>query len=801
MAVQGYRIVFNLSDAQDRIEVLKNLNLNYFDLQRIRYIKNGDPDTPLDNKQLDQIDLITVSGLDVNVEKESGRIENEVRDYVDYTVDYFTSVLSQINVNVDLKGRYISPTYKFFKLNWDTDTTSVVDFSTSRRSAWSNFGLAEDQVQYNNVVEISAGQSIDLDSIELLGVVTPTRYESEIPTHTVNIEVNGTDYEFFAMKGIPFTFTGFFRNAQLDYIYNVLPGNLRPTIVVKTVLNDTELAYPQENSSSDISTISPQINNTFIAEREIQFYYPSDQMLAIDMPNLSIQDFPDISFNNLSELRIEASNLTTLPNFARWTPILEVLDLNQSILLSNSPDPDLGSITTELLERFPQTLSEVNLSQCYGGEVTGDFRVLGPDSSSEYFYQLTIVEIEGTTGKKLTSPLVDGVRNIPSFPSSIQQLYIGGNAFDAAVFFPGENPALSILDISNNEIDTVDISPLQSTLTQFYTGGTNQTHEPVDVSLFTQLRIFSQTEIEFVVTVLATTFFNGCSSLEYIACFQSTITGALPDFTTNTSLNTFLATETLWNDAIPGTFSIGPDTFGPDDGGCRPTLREFQLYSDNMSSPIADNAFRDCTELTNLIIFRMPIGGGMPSSITDCTKLEQLEMYELNLTGNIININLLTNLERFKVDSNSMSGTITDIELDFLELFNIAFNEFTGIGEINCPSLQTLRMQDNLFTNMPDFRNSPQLQEVNLSNNNISTYVSGLFSNLSSLYNINLSSNSLGTTEIDQILADLNTSYNNTFRTNVVVNLLGNAPPSTTPLNSSILTRLRNANWQIDVEV
>lgn len=810
MATTGLRISFSLSDAKDRVEVLKNLGLNYFDLQRIRYIRDGDPDAGAAGLELlTQEDLITISGLDQNVEKKVNTIYKDVDGYIDISDAAFSALTTPLNFQLDLKGRYISPAYKFYKLDWDSETVSIVDFSTSRRSAWSNFGAAEDQVVYGNEVLLSGGTSIDLDSINILADVTETRFEAEVPTDLIDININGQDYQFFAMRGIPFVFNGFFRNAEVAFTYNVLPGQQRPTIVVKDTLTEIETIYTFENSNETISELLPSINQAFSANRDIEFYYPASNVLVLDVTDLAVINFPQSVFTNLQDLKMNNNNIVTFPDFRTYTPVATVLDLKNSFQFANSPTTALRTLSNDVLDRIPASVQELYLSITFGGTITADFsRTVG---GSQEFASLRILHLEGNVGRKFTS--------LPAgLPSSLNELVVSNNDISTITLTNAETPALAILRTGNNTITNDDggynITTLSPSLVILEHSGTDNDHGIIDVTGFAALETYSVTDINYftdnfgVSDNIGTNIFTGCTSLEVIEMDSSTVSGTFPDFSANTSLRVISFNETDWQN-FTVTHSLDNDTFGPSDGGCRPTLEEFILRSNitipeeqGMNLPIENLTFRDMTELSNCQIFNMPLGGTVPESLfDDCTKLQQLEMYNLGLTGTLPDPVLLTQLQRLKFDENALSGTIPNIELDNLTLLNLSNNQFTSTTGFNCPNLLDLYLQNNNLTIWPSISSCTRVQNLNLSNNAISTYSSGTFAVMNSIFNLDLNSMGLNVTSVDQILLDLNTSYNTTFRTNVTVNLLGNAAPSPTDLNNNILNRLRGANWQIDVEI
>ncbi len=788
MATTGLRISFNLSDARDRVEVLKNINLNYFDLQKIRYLLNGEPGSG-SSDPLTQEDLITVSGLDTNLEKSMASAQKETTGYEELTDYIFNSSNAPLNVAVDLKGRYISPTYKFYKLNWDDGTASIIDFSTSRRSAWSNFGAAADQVQYGNQVLLSGGASLDFDNLTLLGDITPTRFEAEVPTHTIDININGSDYQFFAMKGIPFIFEGFFRNALLSYTYTVLPGGLQPTVVV-TNPDETEVLYNIENSSDVISIVDVEINQPFSAQRTVSTYYPADNFTVLNLEDIGVLEFPQTVFSTLDDLNISSNNILDFPDFTTYTPVLTVLQMENALNLANSTDATLRNFTPQVVARIPSTIQSLNLSGCFGGLVTGLLSTLTG---------LQNLNLTGGIGRELEGTLLD-------LPAGLRRLEVANNQLENVAV----GASLTYLDAANNEFTSTFNITGNTSLEVVFLGGNLMTCDllGIDLSGNSNLVYYDISGLAFTgdgglgdPSVLGDgeTIFNGCTSLEQVYLDESAIQGTFPDLSSNTSLKIWSSPDTRWLNT-DGSHSLTVNTFGPSDGGCRPTLERFVLKSDQFSLPIQDGTFRDCISLKVLQMFNMALGGTIDSTLfIDCTELLQAEIYGCELTGSLPSPNVCTKLTVLKFDDNLLSGVIPEIDLPACTNLALQNNQFTSTVGFDLPNCLTFSLQNNLLTVWPDITSLTNCQTLNLSNNPIANYSNGSLSGLNQVFTLDLSNMALGTSAVDQILLDLNTSYNNTFRSNVVVNLLGNASPSPTALNDAILTNLRSSNWQIDV--
>ena len=814
MATQGLRIVLNFADASDNKEILKNLTLEYDDLQKIRTIRDGENST---DERLRQEDLRTLSGLDYHFEKETVALATELQLYNSLSSD-FNNARVNLNFSLDLNGRAISPSFKFRKINFDTSTISLVDFSTSRRSAWSNFGLAEDSVFYGNQVKLSGlTSSVDLTNLDVQSDLLERRFESQIPTHKVQVEINGNTYEMFAMKGIPVVFRGQFRSGLLIYTYTVLPGGQAPTIVIKNVGDSEEVIYPVINSSPSISAVTQIVGLDTVQDRYIEFYYPGDNLIELIYDDLSITDFPRVVMTNLQKLSLFRSFLSELPDFRTYTPNLLSLDISNSFDLRLTDIPEERTLSQDILNKLPLSLEELLMSSVFDGNITTNFTT---------FTNLTKLDIGGSVGSRLAEGSL--VLN-----SGLESLNIAENNFISLPTSITTHQQLKVLDINNNPFlppfsifgefipeRIIDISNLQNSLEYLkYGGARNGGTNPIDVSGFTSLVTYLITEYEidslfyeaaYIDYVTATNFWFGCSSLEELDVEIVGLTGAFPNFATNTSLKSINFSSTIFTPAVTD-YSIDFNTFGPEDGGCRPTLESITILDQNggpgfaLDKPVHPDAFIDMISLEEIIFFNTPFGGEIPS-LLDCISLTKFAWSNCGLTGSLPSFSTNDGILEINVDTNLLTGQVPSLDLPRLQILNITFNEIDNFNSINTPNLQFLNAGRNNIQNFPAIGALTQLRTIELNDNQISVYPlvggRGPLSDLGFLTLLDLSNNNLSTSDIDAILEDLNYSYDNSSRSNAIINLLGNSSPSPTARIQAIINKLRTeANWQIDVDV
>ena len=286
---------------------------------------------------------------------------------------------------------------------------------------------------------------------------------------------------------------------------------------------------------------------------------------------------------------------------------------------------------------------------------------------------------------------------------------------------------------------------------------------------------------------------------------NTNVTGSLPNFSDNSALKSFYSWNTRWQDATASN-SIGPNTFGPDDGGCRSTLENFVVASSLLVNSINDTAFRGMSNLKNLTFrsYGRGVSGTIPSSILDCFSLQRLILSSNKLEGAIPSFSTNQNLVEIDLSSNTLGngagGSLTSfpsLTLPKLKTLSIQNNRFTSIGKLQCPALTQISASSNRITAFPDFSAATSIQNILMNNNPDLSYTPGSLSAITTLRRLELANCNLSTSRIDQIIKDLNENYEASPRRGVVINLVGNSPRSDDPIVVTYLNRLRAEGWTI----
>ena len=282
---------------------------------------------------------------------------------------------------------------------------------------------------------------------------------------------------------------------------------------------------------------------------------------------------------------------------------------------------------------------------------------------------------------------------------------------------------------------------------------------------------------------------------------STAVVGALPQFN-NTSLTSInLLSTTLNGGEHNGStdFVIPELTFQN-----TPELQLFRVASNSLLSgkPIHPNAFTFTPKLSDLWwTSSSRTNGTIKDLFNQCPVLRLLRLYSNAFTGNCPNFQQQKDhIYYVHLAFNQLSGTIPAFanlsQLYQLRLYN---NNFTGINQFtNLPRLRYFWCHNNQITGeIPDFTECPILYYLVMYNNQFTTYKSGAFKSITQIRYIDLGSNSLTQTSVNQIILDLYDNYLTAPRGSVTIQLAGgsNAAPSGEALD--LITILETNNWDI----
>lgn len=785
----------SLSEVADPVEALKNLNLDIKDLDKIRGI---------DSIGVEKTDLQTLSNLIFDAEKVTTALESESRLYENLTSNVFDKY-STVNTNIVINGSLAAAAYKYNFVNFDAvggPEVRKADVSTSRVSSWSTLqspATNNTPIFYGGNVNVEG--PLELSNLTLNTRITTRKYSAEVPTHRLNLTVDGQSMFVYAMKGIPLSFNGFFNFANVFATVAAYPGStaVKPSWVVRDT-NVASITPIQEyidivgNNGNSAITFS----RTSAVNRTIELYYPPAYITGLTLPRINLLEIPKVILPALETLNLNSNDLREFPDLSQFTA-LRTLDLSFNNL-TRSTNSSLRTLSANVVSRMPTNLTSLTLGHTFGGAITGnlasrpltllnlscssfaDRRFTGTspaaNSSTIQFYYMNFNRFSSIHNSILTAP------NLVQISFNVSELNQSNIAFTSTVL---DN--ISFSDIGNPNNNRVNV---------------------INVSGKTVLTRYNMTNLQFSNPVNfpnnVKSIFNGCSALQAVIMRNTNASGSLPDFVGCSVLNyvDFINTNISGSDSTTtNLYAINRNTFN----ACRSSLVTFYWESPNITSAgIEDGAFSSMRNLTNFYLTSRkagllnPLAGNL---FNDCVGLVNVWYFNNRTTGSPPLFPNSRSLSYLNLTSNQFDGVVPNYtnksNLRYVLLQN---NLLTSFAPIETTSLWVLNLNKNKITgSIPNLSNLTSLQELDLGDNQFTSYTRGSFSGLTSIRFLNLNGNQLTQGAVDQILKDLNTNFTAAPRTGVTVNIRGsNAAPSTSKEITDIITKLK-AFWTVSTNL
>lgn len=274
------------------------------------------------------------------------------------------------------------------------------DISTSRVSSWSPIGdpNPDDYITYGAELVVD-GEYLSLTQLGLTELPVEKRYRAELPTHSIKLNVNGSQVDFPVMKGIPLEFEmsgvsyiGF--NASISRTPN-LPALNDGSTIPFTWRFDNLTA----NQNPIVKHISASTSRNYLRQGGFQatsryrgqIYYPPKNIGSIQLDSLKLKEFPFVKMENLSELRLNRNSFKVVPNLAFIAPNLTRIEMdNNDLWTGYNYLEDLGlehlegiytatetTVDDQLLEivsqaqidRLPQSIEQIFMRNCFKGNI------------------------------------------------------------------------------------------------------------------------------------------------------------------------------------------------------------------------------------------------------------------------------------------------------------------------------------------------------------------------------------------------------------------------------------------------
>jgi len=859
----GYEIKAALTDVSDASLALRRLNLAPFDLEVIRGSAN---------EGMIPNDWRSFSRLTVPLVKTTDRYRAESGLYVDL-INRRAGTNSILFGNLDINGSISGKAIRYSYIDFDdSNRLKIADISTSRVSAWSssdsrstNNDLSIQQhasISYGAQVGIATasgtlvfgnqGSAKTVDGVtynDCLGprlqtTIVPQKKEfnSESPTHKIKVKLGTTDVWLYAMKGIPYSVKGFFRNVNAEFRLTTLKnGTAASWKVVETGNSNSYVNFPDRGgTTSNIAFRSPVSR-----ERFIQFYYDPDYIQYVRIQGANISEIPEIRLSNATTFDLYYNEIKNLPDFNFLTPSLNSINLHRNPLHLSETESErfLNPIT---IAKFPITITNFNMGGTWYGSIRGQITGTGDGSGAggngtytetggtytakdlivRRFPNLTSMNLYRNGGGYYYPDNID-TAYIPNIPSTCTYYHIGNNDFRTIAPSRGDNGSntkhfpngsynvkdavnLTSLNLYNNYYLEDSSFSIASNVIQYI--NMHSTALPIPdcqgKEFLTEIQatwcrsaysMFNSAGTDAnAKNVMSGYKFDGCGALGTINLNYSNIKNdRFPKFT-NPSLGSLSLYETQIKGGKPDgteTNVIAEDTFE----NCT-NLSSITIRSGNLlASSIHQYAFVKCAALSYFYYYSYGRTGGNLPDFTGNGSLSYLLMMGNNFSGGIPTFSGSSGIYYVNLSDNQLSGGIPSFSnltsLTYLYLYN---NNFTSLGTFSgLGSLYRFEAHNNDIGGViPDFTGCGNLYYLILFNNKFSSYTSGSFVDLRRIKYIDLANNDLSQQAVNSIVADMYLNYQ-TYGggRRVTLNLRGNATPGEEAIE--IILLLRQRGWTI----
>lgn len=807
----GIAVPLSLADVPDRKLALKNLDLNIEDLEIIRGISEPTSDNDDEGSVFDSNDLQTISNLSSPVWRTFDRYINDVSTYQNSLSDS-GGVDFQLRGNLEVAGGINSTAFRYTLLD-TTDGTPKLrwgDISTSRVSSWSTIG---DTIIYGADVEI--GGTLKVGKIKTRTVATERKFDSEVPTHRIKIDLNGQTKYIYAMKGIPLRFKGYFRKF-LSTIKFIPTGG---TKVSWRITRTDGLTSPEDFANyGDVSQSILDYESSFAAERLIEIYYAPDSITSIELSDTNIQQLPRVSLGGLKTFVFANNGLVDFPDINFFAPNLEYLNINNNPFYNGS-DSDYTKLNQNVIDRIPATLKTVFLrGNFYGGIEQGVF---------EKFQDLEFLSISRSGGPYFYPDSINPNGELPNFYGTSDV-----NTHKLRNFYAASNDFRSI---GTSTSTTKNISELESLqrLDLYNNYNLVNTNFSLVTKKLIYLRIHSTglsgpslqniTTLETLEAPFTRNFgsfyagwdgvigsanepsndtpykYSGCSGLTSMSLYASGVRGYIPRFIGNSNLSSInLEFCNYLIAGRPGKAEVKclyNDTFEQ-----ARKVKDFRLSVNNVNftGPIEKNTFSPLQDtLETVYLFASGRFTGDFPDFEKCNQLKDIRSAGEGWTGPLPNFSASFNINRIDLYSNNFVGSVQYTDKNSLDYINVSGNNLTSISAtFNAPNLRYFYAASNDFDGTLPFLSNqiPKAEYISLNSNQYDNYIGGLV-DLPKLKQLDLSSNILSTSAVDNILFDLVDNYKQAVRRGVTINLLGsNSAPTPYPIIYGIVSALSIAS-------
>lgn len=812
--IYGLNVSRNLSEIVDPVKSFSNIGMSVRDIDVFR---------SLPSEGLTRTDFRLLSSLDTDIKRELTSLAENLQNAKKVVSD---GILNTDVIPFDLiisDNILAASSIKYNYYSFRDQTIKVIDVSTSKTSVFSKIEQGPTGVPASfygsnlNIIPNPVTQQSDIIVSQLnFEEIRPRVYNSEIPTHTITLNINGSPKQFYAIKNVPFSFRLSVSDFNLLYDVDSIPSNpaILPSLELVT-LDSSENEVSKIVYADMPKRLSINAFDFTTRERRMDFFWPPSLVTELDLGRIGLISFPEIRFDALERLSIDRNDrLSNIPDFRG----LNLAPNLQFINLEFLPNLKRGGSANQILNKLPLSLITLNVSNTFSGtEENIDL--------SDYTNLRTL---------QMTSN-VSGIysERTPKVSGAIINYYVTKNSFNYLDSSVCEAPNLENLSIEtlysstrptsrygiSGQINDLDeISPItiaSENITRIVTE--RNSHNMINVSGKETLEYYSyfvclqdpSINDGFLGNTLEESsiegIFTGCTNLktiklESVSCTGS-ITNAFSGLTSlsylsikNTSVNGYIGANTFATCPNLNTLLISPPTILANSPLAN--FPNFRLGYDPVSEEEVDFFHPDCFSQNSLLqnieirdtfitstntISSATIIGDFPSLRASSQSLESLFLtYCKRITSMFQSNNGFSGFSNLLVisvvESDLSQDVFPEMSNPTLSRLSIRFTNLPGeIPDLILPSLGTFVIENNPFITGP-IPNvfSFSIGEFNVSGNDFTSYKKGTISSYVSLRVFDASSNNLNLSDAISILEDCIENYNQNERSGVVIDISNN---------------------------
>ncbi len=778
----GLNVNFSFSEIQDEFLALENLGLKLDDLTLI---------SGLFDEGVTAGDIITLSTADFDIKKTYDSVAIAMQKYL-ILMNGIETINDTINSNVIIDDQFLARAIKYDYYDYYNDVVRSADISTSRISSWSSFDDFDltAPIFYKGDLEITPNPNqtdVDGDAISVLDVTSLTttiapqlkRFDAEVPTHLVSLNINGSIEKFLAMRGIPMKFKVVAETITTNNLNHTVTNTAADPAPTWTVFNiDDNIFLPFENVQNSGGLGISYFGNGS-ATLQLEFFNDPRKIQLLKLKNLNMFEFSRTQATGLRSLDISNNQLTELPDLNYIAPGLTILDCTSNPFIRSDRN------AAQQLSRLPSTIERITMNNTFsdnstidlstnyeGDDLTSLQRIIfrGNQPSTRMFSlgETPSVYVDPTTqentslelydirfqqykyldesvmkAKNLEDFFIESVTQSTSTDRNIKAGWDGSQEIDITLAAAGDGGSdtgrLKTFYSRRNNHNLVIVSGCQSL--------TSYTHQYLQT-------LRGSSSIQGV--------FSGCGSLNNINLSSNPVTGDISTaFQNLPSLNTL----NLYNTKLDGVFSV--NTFSGTGNLRNITISSSQLGDSGNSSFFDGLVFANTPNIRTINVYGNANMVGSLPNFNSNKSLSSLTIQSTNITTGLTNLAEVPSLSWCNLGNNDLTGQcpqFNNSRVGYLYIYNN--NLSGGLPSPNIPNARYFQAYNNSFTgSLPSFANCPRLYYCHLANNDFTSYSSGSISSNTNLRYYYVNGNNLTVDAGAAIINDIYQIHLNTTNT------------------------------------